>query len=307
MLLGITNAYAQEQTDLRPKIGVGEVKIAPMLIEAVGGEGNEKIMSMGRTVEAIDGHLIDRMHNTRKFRVISRSDLDAILQEQDFSAGGSVDEADGGTERFMIASLDYLLITSVDDYQDYVEKAVFEGTGREATKRVVRLGVVAKLYDTSTGELLESAAIQLGPDDPDYDRIKDISSERPYSTKDGELSDRLLVRASQVMAERVALRVLDVLYPAKVLAKTGSQVTINRGDGGGIATDQIWNVYALGEELIDPDTGISLGREEVKVGMVKITDVQPLFSRGQVLEDNGIDKLQVLRLAPPDSGARATR
>jgi hypothetical protein len=105
------------------------------------------------------------------------------------------------------------------------------------------------------------------------------------------------------MAERVALRVLDVLYPAKVIAKTGDQVTINRGDGGGVEAGQTWNVYALGEEMIDPDTGISLGREEVKIGSEKITDVQPLFSRARVVEDNGIDKLQVLRREKPEKVA----
>jgi len=297
-------SLAQDREDKRPKIGIAEVKIAPMLIEAVGDKGGDKIKSMGRTVEAIDGRLINKMHNTRKFRVIARSDLDAILKEQDFSASGNVDEDEAKrAERFKIAGLDYLVVTSIDDYQDYVEKAKFAGTGREATKRVIRLGAVVKLYDTTTGELLESAAVQLGPDDPDYDRIKDISAERSYSTKDGELSDRLLVRASDVMAERVALRVLDVLYPAKVIAKTGDQVTINRGDGGGVEAGQTWNVYALGEEMIDPDTGISLGQEEVKIGTVKITDVQPLFSRARVVEDNGIDKLQVLRRAKPEKVA----
>ncbi|MEI9962924.1 MAG: hypothetical protein WDM76_17955 [Limisphaerales bacterium] len=54
----------------------------------------------------------------------------------------------------------YLLVATVDDFQDYFEKAVFEGTGRSATKRVFRFSIVGKIYDSTTGKLLESANFQ---------------------------------------------------------------------------------------------------------------------------------------------------
>jgi len=62
--------------------------------------------------------------------------------------------------------------------------------------------------------------------------------------------------------------------------------------------DQIWNVYAVGEELIDPDTKESLGKEEVLVGKARIVSVQPKTATAEVLEDTGIDKGAVLRLPP---------
>ncbi|MEI9962926.1 MAG: hypothetical protein WDM76_17965 [Limisphaerales bacterium] len=55
------------------------------------------------------------------------------------------------------------------------------------------------------------------------------------------------------------------------------------------------NAFALGEELIDPDTKESLGREEVKVGKVKVTQVNPKTSLAEIVEDTGIDKGAVLR------------
>ena len=55
--------------------------------------------------------------------------------------------------------------------------------------------------------------------------------------------------------------------------------------------------FALGEELIDPDTKESLGREEVKVGKVKISQVNPKTSLATILEDTGIDTGAVLRKA----------
>ena len=49
--------------------------------------------------------------------------------------------------------------------------------------------------------------------------------------------------------------------------------------------------------MIDPDTKESLGREETKVGRVKITEVTPKFSKAEALEDAGINTGAILRKA----------
>ena len=56
-------------------------------------------------------------------------------------------------------------------------------------------------------------------------------------------------------------------------------------------------MFAVGEELIDPDTKESLGREEILIGKVKITSVLPKTSTAEIIEDLGIDKEAVLRKA----------
>jgi len=97
------------------------------------------------------------------------------------------------------------------------------------------------------------------------------------------------------MAQKIANRIADVIFPAKVLLKRDKEITINRGEGGGVAVGETFNVFAQGEELIDPDTKESLGREEVKVGRVKISQVNPKTSTAEILDDTGIDKGAILR------------
>lgn len=246
---------------------------------------------LNRIIESLDGQLIDRVNATRKFDVLSRSDLADVMKEQDLGASGNVD-AKTAAKAGQLAGAKYLLVCTVDDFQDYVEKAVFEGTGQTATKRVFRFSVVGKLYDSTTGKLLESANFQTGNDE-----FKQIQQDRSYSVKSGELSDEMMVAIARSMAEKIANRIVDVVYPAKVLIKRDSIVTINRGEGGGVAVGDVFNAFAQGEELKDPDTGEVLGREEVKVGKVKITQVNPKTSQAEVLEDAGIDKGAVLRKA----------
>ena len=276
-------ASAQEG---KATLAVSSIKPTPSLAASVKPD---KKLEMGRIIESLDSLLVDRINATRKFDVVGRSDLNDILKEQDLGASGNVD-AKTAAQVGKLTGAKYLLVTTVDDFQDYVEKATFEGTGRSATKRVFRLSVVGKVYDASTGKLLESANFQTG-----NDQFKQIQEERNYSVKDGELSDEMMVAVSRNMAQKIANRIADVIFPAKILLKRDKEVTINRGEGGGVAVGDIFNVFALGEELIDPDTKESLGREEAKVGRVKITQVNPKTSMAEILDDTGIDKGAILR------------
>jgi len=246
---------------------------------------------LNRIVESLDGQLIDRVNATRKFDVLSRSDLADVMKEQDLGASGNVD-AKTAAKAGKLAGAKYLLVATVDDFQDYIEKAVFEGTGNTATKRVFRFSVVGKLYDSTTGKLMESANFQTGNDE-----FKQIQMDRNYSVKNGALSDEMMVGISRSMAQKIANHIVDVVYPAKILIRRDNVVTINRGEGGGVAEGDVFNVFAQGEELKDPDTGEVLGREEVKVGKVKISQVNPKTSLATIVEDTGVDKGGVLRKA----------
>ena len=279
-------AYAQEKAT----IAIASIKPTPSLVTSLRPD---KKTSLDRIVESLDSQLVDRISATRKFDVVGRTDLNEVLKEQDLGASGNVD-AKTAAKAGKLAGAKYLLVATVDDFQDYVETATFEGTGRTATKRVFRFSIVGKIYDSSTGKLLESANFQTGNDE-----FKQIQQERSYSVKDGELSDEMMVAVAQTSATRIATHVADVIFPPKVLIRRDNVVTINRGEGGGVAVGDIFNVFAQGEELKDPDTGEVLGREEVKVGKVKISQVNPKTSLADIVEDTGIDKGAVLHKVQP--------
>jgi len=281
-------ALAQD-TNGKATIAISSIKPTPALDASLKPD---KKLELGRILESMNSQLISAISATRKFEVVGRSDLNDILKEQDLGASGNVD-AKTAAQAGKLADAKYLLVTTVDDFQDYVETATFEGTGRSATKRIFRLSVVGKLYDSSTGKLIESANLQTGNGE-----FKDISENKSYKTKDGNLTDEMMVAVSRNLAEKIANRFADVIFPAKILVKRDKLVTINRGEGGGVAVGDTFNVFAVGAELIDPDTKESLGHEEVKVGKVKISQVNPKTSLADILDDTGIDTGAVLRKAP---------
>jgi len=274
--------------DGKATIAISSIKPTPSLEAAVK---TDKKLELGRIIESLNSQLIDRINATRKFDVVGRSDLNDILKEQDLGASGNVD-AKTAAKAGKLAGATFLLVTTVDDFQDFTETATFEGTGRSATKRVFRLSVVGKLYDSSTGRLIESANLQTG-----NDAFKNISNDRSYATKDGNLTDDMMVAVARDLAQKIANHFADVIFPVKVLIRRDKEVTLNRGEGGGVAMGETFNAFALGQELVDPDTKESLGREEVKVGKVRITQVNPKTSIAEILDDTGIDKGAVLRPA----------
>jgi hypothetical protein len=137
-------------------------------------------------------------------------------------------------------------IDTDDDFQDVQEELRFEGQQTVAHKRAVRLSAIGKIYDTTSGKLLESANFQL--------EEKEGVKLQQGVFRDGARADQLLTEMAREMAHRIANRTGGVVFPAKIMAKTGKLVTINRGDGTGIQNGQEWTIFAVGEELIDPDT-----------------------------------------------------
>ncbi len=267
--------FAQTPAAAKLKVlAVGKITATPAVAEAAA----RKKVSMGRVTQSLDAQLVDRLHNTRRFDVVSLSDSAQLVE--DAAAKG---------QAFKFADNDYLLTVTVDDFQDVVQVGDF-GLAGKVTKRVIRLSAVGKIHDAKTNKIIETANFQ---------EVKNLMQEKQAQVaEDGDLSDSLLTEMSRNMAEKIANKVVDVVYPARVLGVAGPQVTIARGEGSGIAVGQLWEIFAVGEEMVDPDTGASLGREEVPVGKVRVTRVNPKFSTGKIEGENlGIAKGAVARRA----------
>lgn len=271
----------------KPTIGVHSVEITDGLAEVASSQSVAKRLSLTRAADSLAQQLIDRIHNTRKFTVISRGDLGALIKDQELQSVLTDPSDTNIAQMFKVAGAKYALIVTMDDFQDINEELRFEGQQSVAHKRTVRMSAVGKIYDVTSGRLLESANFQLSE--------KTGTRIQTGTSRDGDRADDLITGMSRDMAQQIATRVSDVIFPAKIIALTSGVATINRGDGTGIERGQIWTAYAIGPELIDPDTGESLGSEEIPVGEVEVINVTPKFSQARVTEDYGVDKLQILR------------
>ncbi|MCK5076635.1 MAG: hypothetical protein KAR38_09675, partial [Calditrichia bacterium] len=86
-------------------------------------------------------------------------------------------------------------------------------------------------------------------------------------------------------------------WSGKVIMEKNGVIYMNAGSKGGISIGSKFVVYRPGEELIDPDTGLNLGSEEIKVGRIEITDdiANGKASKAKALDGQGFRKGDIVR------------
>lgn len=234
-------------------------------------------LSLSSVLEALDSQVYDRVLSTKRFEILERSDADALAKES--QAAGNA---------FQFHQADYVLTIRVDGFNDRTETRTLAALGKTITARVIDLSAVAKITEVSTQRAVVSTNFQVSRREADQLSANTVQ-------KNGEESDVLLTDITREMAQKIALRVADAVFPARIIGKRDKVVTINRNDTSGIKVGQIWEVFTLGDELVDPDTG-DKSREEISVGTVKVSRVTPQNSQADILTDTGIDRLAVVRL-----------
>ena len=236
--------------------------------------------ALDKIVASLDQQLLDRMQNTGVFRIIARTDLEEVLKDQELQSVFVNPDDANLPQAFAQSAAKYLVQTTVDDFAD--QQQVLRGEGGQIIdrKRELRLSATLKIYDVTTGELHTSESLFLTQQQFD-EPIRGVTSS-------GDVTDRLNTDLATGLSADVANRVLDKLFPARVIAKTGEQITINRGVGTGIAVGQPWTIFATGQQLVDPYTGVVLGTEEAAVGQAVVTRVNARFSTLQLTEDFGV-------------------
>jgi hypothetical protein len=100
------------------------------------------------------------------------------------------------------------------------------------------------------------------------------------------------------MAKAVAAKLADQfvaqVYPMKVIKRTKTnQVDINRGKDGGLKVGDKLDVFFAGEELIDPDTGKSLGSDEEFIGTVKVSRILPKITYAKIISEEDAESVPI--------------
>ncbi len=299
----VSDAYAQDAG--KPRLAIRKIDATQAAMRQATDTGQANVLS--QILEGANSLLTTTIQRSGRFDIVAREDLAEIIKEQDLAESGNVDLSDPQAARpAQLAGAGYVATVTVDNFQDVVERANFAGQFGEsaAERRTIQLQATLKIFDSTTGTLKEPATITL-----ERTSMNDVL---PGVAEQGRATNALIGEVTREFAIEAANEILNRLAPAKVIALTMGVATINRGDGTGIESGQFWELFFPGEEMIDPDTGESLGSEEVPVGWAKIISVQPKFSRAQVIQDFGVDRGTIARLAkdgPPadvDRNAKTT-
>lgn len=220
---------------------------------------------------------------TRRFRLIERDKQ--VMQNSLFVEQGMVAAKGGGpmNEANFPADIDYLIQPIIVSFTLSIRKSPQEEDPNKfryscsgAAAVTIKLLVPGKgeksgeiKYQTTRETALKSTA----------NVCKNIT------TNDDTAA---MVETWRAMSKDLSLKITNAavgyIFPILVMQVRGDDIFINRGEGAGINLNEEYQLFSVGEELIDPETKESLGSEEIYLGPVKIVRINPKFSIARVPE-----------------------
>lgn len=123
--------------------------------------------------------------------------------------------------------------------------------------------------------------------------VEDMRSEVSYkvinlATRQVKWQDTVLIEEhvnNPFVAQTISRSITGAIYPMKIVSNKNATVVLNQG-GTSVMVGEKYDVFKLGEKLIDPYTKESLGREEIYIGQVQVNKVTSKVAYAIALESD---------------------
>jgi len=237
--------------------------------------------------------MIAELLNSDRFIVVERKALEDVLAEQNLQYSGAVNP-ETAVEAGRLVGAQYFIRPTITEYS-YGEEGGTKGgavkvpvdvpvaggirIGGGKAKIIATLTIDSRIYDIETAQILasvkgEGAAEQkMSGFGLDTD-VFDYNSTGFKNTPLGEATRTAVAEVVKNLVDELGSRP----WQGRVVTVQGGQIYVNAGSDTGIQVGDILDVSRPGEELVDPETGISLGQVESKLGRLKVTSVQEKFA-----------------------------
>ena len=245
-------------------------------------------------VNGIEAIVTDTMNRTGRFRLVERAALGNVLGEQDLATSGRVAQPSAAATGQVLGA-ELLMQVVVTDYEANTSSTgggagglfrkvpLVGGVGIKSGKG--RVGLNFRLIDATTSEVLYTKQVE------SIIKESGLTLAGAGWTGDavlgGFISSYAKTPIGQAVIAGINKGVYDVIKeigarPAEgsVIKAEGKRVWLNIGEDGVDMGDRL-TVMSKGEELIDPETGISLGSSDSALGDVEVIQVAEKFSIAQ--------------------------
>lgn len=261
-------------------------------VSTMMGDVNYSDSSAGVPVNGIEAIVIDSLSQTGRFRLVERTELSDVLAEQDLASSGRVAKPSGAKTGNVLGA-EYLVQLVVTDYESNTS-GTDKGIGGLFTKKVPllggvkagsstgRVGLNVRLIDAETSEITFTKQIEAVIKETNLSfggagLIGDVGL-------GGFMSQYSKTPVGQAVIAGINQAVFELIKqvgakPAEgsIVKADAAQIYTNLGTDSVAVGDRL-QVLQKGEELIDPETGISLGGSTTSLGEIEVSQVQEKFS-----------------------------
>jgi hypothetical protein len=170
------------------------------------------------------------------------------------------------------------------------------GAGMKTDKGRVVLDL--RFVDTSTGQILsaETAEGEESSHGVDIDLSLAPSVEFGKEGFDETVIGKATRKAVDQVVEKIAKAMEKVPWQGSIVKVAGDKIYLNTGSEDGRKPGDSFIVYRAGEELVDPDTGESLGAETEKIGRIQIVEIKDKrLSIAKPVEGSGFARADIVK------------
>ncbi len=260
---------------------------------AMGTSINYSSAETGVPVNGIEAIIVDVLNQTGRFRLVEREGraLQSVINEQDMGANGRVAEP-SAAKVGKILGAEYLVQAVVTSYEPGTSgrdiglgglsrKVPLLG-GVKIKNRQGQVGMNFRLIDAETSEIVFTKQIE------SVIKESGLAFGGAAWGGAGALGGFMSSYSKTPIGQAVIAGVNEGVYElVKQIGSATAQGTVVKADANeiflnlgedSVQTGEVLEVLRKGEELIDPETGISLGGDNTNLGTIEVVSVKEKFS-----------------------------
>lgn len=238
--------------------------------------------------QALAAQLATALQHSGCFIVTERIELKSILREQELALGGIVNPETAAKQRRVIGA-EWIIKGEVTELEVEARGKGFSvglpipglpaGIRFGGKKSGAHIGVDLRIMDSTTGAIVQSHYVSaesktkgmaIGFDSAWGSIGGDTFSKSPL----GKATRNAVIDAVNfIVAQRKAMP-----WTGRIVQNRNGQIYLNAGANAGLQAGQTFVILSPMDELVDPETGLTLGTVEQRVGEIRIEKVEGKFS-----------------------------
>jgi curli biogenesis system outer membrane secretion channel CsgG len=246
----------------------------------------------GRLGSAVQDILTTELARSGQFIMVTRQDLDLILDEQDLAKSGTIRAGTGAKSGDVLGV--NAIVTGVISQFGVKQKSATYLVGASKTQ-TAEATVDVRVVDATTGQIIYAES-GTGVHETSSTEVLGMGGRTGY---DETMEGKAFRAAVSKFIDNLIQKMATMEWMGKVASVEGGEVTVNAGKKTGLVAGDRLRVYGEGKEVIDPDTKVSLGRRPgAEKGEIEVSD---FFGEdaaiGKVVRGSGFAVNDIVRFA----------
>jgi len=250
----------------KPTVALVPFRFAPETLRRVAG--HTQLLMQRFSMTALNNKLLTRLVQAKRFTLLEREQVAAIERELGLADQGLAD-ATKALEPGQVRTARYLVTGEISAFDLSLQRDRVPHTAQ--TREVLKAFVVVDLrvISTRTSEILGASAVK-------------VRWRKPAPATRDSLPTELVDDLQRDLCDRLYVKTLDVLAPARIVQVEGQRAYLDRGRGEGFAVGDVLEVVTEGKEIRSPE-GELLGTTHSVVAKVKVVSLQARLATLEVL------------------------